>query len=90
MYDRAEALSGIGAGKAGKSAPFCKSSSATENGFRLGCGFAVAGRAPGPGEPAGDTVAEGDAGSAAASAKNTTWVPLDRSREFGFARRASA
>jgi hypothetical protein len=87
-YVLADGLSGMGAGNAGRSAPFCNRSSATEKGLRVGCG--VVGRAPGPGETAGDVEAEGEAGSAAARARNTTCVPRERSRELGLARRASA
>jgi hypothetical protein len=78
----------MGAGWRGRSAPFCRRSSATEKALRVGCG--VAGRAPGAGEPEGDVEAEGDAGSAAARARKTTCVLRDRSRELGFAFRESA
>ena len=78
----------MGAGSIGNSAPFCNSSSATGKALRVGC--AVPGRVAEPGELAGDAVAEGDAGSAAASARNTACVPRDRSRALAFARSASA
>lgn len=78
----------MGAAVIGRSAPFCSNNSATEKGFRIGWG--VDGRASRPGEVAGDAEAEGDAGSAAARARNTTCVPRDRSRELGFARSARA
>lgn len=54
----------------GNSEPFCNSNSATGKAFREAC--AVPGRGGMPGEVAGDAEADGDAGSAAASARNTT------------------
>ena len=90
---------GMGAGCVGISAPFCNRSSATGNGFRSGVGVVGRGVCIVGLRPGDDTVEplrwcmkelDGDAGSAAASARKTAWVPRDRSAAFGLARSANA
>lgn len=78
MYNRAAADSGIAGNWTGTSAPFWISSSAIGNAFGLAVSPPDA--AVLLGETAGDGTADpGAAGSAAASARKTAWVPRERS-----------
>lgn len=68
-YSFAAGLSAMGAGEAGMSAPFWRSSSATAKGFARGGGGGPVPLGERPGEGRGETVWAGRAGSAAASAR---------------------
>ena len=81
MYSVALRLRGNAGSAAGISAPFCTSISAIGNGIAFPADDS--GRV-------GDIDDDGDAGSAAASARKTECVPLDLSVTFGFAFEASA
>lgn len=100
MYCLAAVDNGNGDVSVGTSAPFCRRSSATANGFL--CDGEV-GREFGDKEDPDACSVEvedeclcekpaevGDAGSAAASARKTACVDRTRSREFGLARNARA